>query len=108
MIETSPSIPSARPLHWSLLLGTALLVTLFLYFIDEGRYSLEGLLTVGNVIAMAIYFVGLVAGLFTVSSLFKRRSPSASRTALILVLGTVLGFVFGLVLILGVGLLQMV
>jgi hypothetical protein len=96
----------ATTIHWSFLLGTALLVTLFLYFIDEGRYSLEGLFTTGNLIAMAIYFVGLVAGLFTVSALFAHRTPGASRTVLVLGLGTALGFVFGLLLILGVGALQ--
>ena len=95
-----------RSVHWSFLLLTALLVTLFLYFIDEGRYSLEELWTMGNVVAMCFYFIGLVVGLFTVASLFERRAPGPSRTAMVLGLGTVLGFVFGLLLILALGLLQ--
>ncbi|MCC7503343.1 MAG: hypothetical protein IT229_12485 [Flavobacteriales bacterium] len=100
------TMPTYRSLHWSLLLGTALLGTLFLYFIDEGRYSLEDLNTTGNLIAMSFYFVGLTVGLFTVSALFANRTPGATRTALVLGLGTLLGFVFGLLLMLALGLLQ--
>lgn len=95
-----------RPLQWSLLLGTALLVTLLLYFIDEGRYSLEGLLTVGNSIAMSVYFIGLVLGLFVMARLFAERPAGTVRTALVLVLGSLLGIAIGLGLITGVGLLQ--
>lgn len=43
-------------------LGTSLIFTLFLYYIDEGRYSLEGLLTLGNIVAMSIYFLGSFTG----------------------------------------------
>ena len=66
------TLSTRRPLHWALLLGTALLVTLFLYFIDEGRYSLGGLFTMGNVIAMGVYLLGLAGGLFLVSGLGHR------------------------------------
>lgn len=93
-------------MHWALLLGTALLVTLFLYFIDEGRYSLEGLFTAGNSIAMGIYLLGLIGGLFLMAQVFAKRPAGAVRTALVVGLGTVVGLVFGLLLIMGVGLLQ--
>lgn len=96
-----------RPLHWSLLFVTALVVTVFLYFIDEGRYSLEGLLTVGNGIAMGIYLLGLLLGLAFMAQLFAKRHPSPVRTVLVLSLGTVVGFVFGLLLMMGVGALQL-
>lgn len=96
-----------RPLHWSLLFVTAVFVTLLLYFIDEGRYSLEGLLTVGNGIAMGIYLLGLLLGLALMAQLFAKRHPSPVRTVLVLSLGTVVGFVFGLLLMMGVGALQL-
>lgn len=118
MIHAHPRWPSnltamitntvPRPLHWSLLLGTAIAITLFLYFIDEGRYSLEGLFTVGNIIAMGIYLVGLVLGLFLTARLFAKREPGPLRTALVLSIGSLVGFVIGLGLILGLGALQMV
>lgn len=95
-----------RPLHWSFLLGTALLVTLFLYFIDEGRYSLEGLFTVGNIIAMSVYLIGQVGGLFLISRLFADRPPSPARTTAVLVLGSLIGFVLGLLMFMGIGALQ--
>ncbi|MCU0320331.1 MAG: hypothetical protein MUE88_09685 [Flavobacteriales bacterium] len=92
--------------HPALLLGTALLLTLFLYFIDEGRYSLEGLFTAGNGIAMSIYLVGLMGGLFGAAWLLEKWHPSPMRTVLVLVLGAVLGVVLGLLLIIGLGALQ--
>ena len=100
------TLSTRRPLHWALLLGTALLVTLFLYFIDEGRYSLGGLFTMGNVIAMGVYLLGLAGGLFLVSGLFAKRHPSPARTLVVLILGTVVGFALGLLLIMGIGALQ--
>lgn len=106
MSANTTGLRATRPVHWTYLLGTALLVTLTLYFIDEGRYSLEGLNTTGNLVAMSFYFIGLVVGLFTVSALFERRAPGPTRTALVLGLGTLLGFVFGLLLMLALGLLQ--
>lgn len=104
-MELTTTIP--RPLHWSLLLVTAVFVTLLLYFIDEGRYSLEGLLTVGNGIAMGIYLLGLLLGLALMAQLFAKRHPSPVRTLLVLSLGTVVGFLFGLLLMMGVGALQL-
>ena len=105
-ITTMITTTTPRPLHWSLLLGTAIAITLFLYFIDEGRYSLEGLFTVGNIIAMGVYLIGMVAGLFLMAQLFAKRPPGPFRTALILTSGTAVGFVLGLGLILGLGALQ--
>lgn len=100
------ALSTRRAAHWALLLCTALLVSLFLYFIDEGRYSLEGLFTAGNMIAMAIYLIGMMLGLLLVARLFAKRPPSPLRTASELVLGTMVGFVFGLLLVMGIGLLQ--
>jgi hypothetical protein len=105
MHTTATTTP--RPLHWSVMLGTALLVTLFLYFIDEGRYSLQDLFTSGNIIAMGVYLIGMLLGLALMAKLFAKRRPSPVRTTLVLSLGTLLGFVFGLLLILGVGALQL-
>ncbi|MGV3636236.1 MAG: hypothetical protein ACO1NQ_01190 [Flavobacteriales bacterium] len=103
-MELTTSTP--RPLHSSLVFTTALLVTLLLYFIDEGRYSLEGLLTVGNGIALGIYLLGMLLGLALMAHIFAKRHASPVRTLLVLALGSVVGFVFGLLLMIGVGALQ--
>lgn len=92
--------------HPSLLLLAAIAFTLFLYFIDEGRYTLDGLFTLGNALAMSIYLVGMVGGLFAAAELLARLHPSPVRTLLVLLLGAVLGLLLGLVLITGLGSLQ--
>lgn len=92
--------------HPALLLLAAVAFTLFLYFIDEGRYALDGLFTLGNALAMSIYLVGMVGGLFGAAELLKRLHPSPVRTLLVLLVGAVLGLLLGLVLIIGLGALQ--
>ena len=56
---------------------------------------------------MGLYLFGLAGGLFLVAQLLATWRPGFPRTALILVLGTVVGFVFGLLLIMGIGALQL-
>jgi len=98
--------PTPRPLHWGLLSATALFVTLFLYFIDEGRYSLAGLATPGNILVMGIYLLGMLMGLYAVAHLFAKRHPTPMRTLFVLVLGSAAGFVVGLLLVTAIGALQ--
>jgi hypothetical protein len=88
MVTTSS--PS-KPVHWSTLLITAVLITLFLFYIDEGRYTLSGLEKPGTIVAMALYLAGLLVGLFVMATLFAKRPPSAGRTALVLGLGSTAG-----------------
>lgn len=102
-METGPSPTLA--LKWPVLTGTAFAVVLFLYFIDEGRYSLQGLLTAGNLFAMSIYFLGSILGLFLMSTWFAKRKPGTARTLAVLVLGTLLGIVLSVLSMFGLGLL---
>lgn len=81
----------ARPIHWSLLLGFALLVTLFLFFIDEGNYTLRGIEEPGNIVAMSLYFLGLTVGLFATNAWLAKRRPGIGRNALVLALGSIAG-----------------
>lgn len=92
-----------RPVPVALLVSAAIAVTLGLYYIDEGRYSLEGLFTAGNLIAMAIYLIGLVVGLFLVARLLERWRSGPLRMAVVLVLGSVVGILIGLLFIAGIG-----
>ena len=103
-MELTTSTP--RPVHWGLLSATALLITLLLYFIDEGRYSLSGLATSGNLLVMGIYLLGMLVGLHLLAHLFAKRHPTPMRTVLVLVLGALAGFVIGLILVAGLGALQ--
>ena len=81
----------ARPIHWTLLSGFALLITLLLFFIDEGRYTLRGLEQPGNIIVMSFYLLGMLVGLFSMNALFEERPPSGERTAAVLGLGSIAG-----------------
>lgn len=81
----------ARPIHWALLSGFALLITLLLFFIDEGRFTLRGLEQPGNIIAMSFYLLGMLVGLFGMNALFEKRPPGGERTAAVLGLGSIAG-----------------
>ena len=50
---------------------------------------------------------GMLLGLALIAQIFAKRHPSPARTLLVLSLGTVVGFVFGLLLMMGVGALQL-
>jgi len=39
---------------------SALVVTLFLFYIDEGNYSFENIFHPGNIVALAFYFIGIM------------------------------------------------
>jgi hypothetical protein len=88
MVVTSSS---TKPVHWSVLVITAVLITLLLFYIDEGRYTLSGLERPGNIVAMSLYLAGLLVGLFVMATLFAKRPPGAGRTALVLGLGSTAG-----------------
>ena len=45
-----------------LFLTASFLFTIFLFYIDEGRYSLDGILAINNLVALSIYFVGAFIG----------------------------------------------
>lgn len=83
--------PTHRPVHWGWLFGTAVLVTLFLYFIDGGRFSLHGLLHAGNAGPLCVYLLALLAGLFGMAMLFAHRPAGLGRDALVLMLGSAVG-----------------
>jgi len=42
------------------LAGAALLITLLLFFIDEGNYSFENITHLGNIVALTFYFLGML------------------------------------------------
>ena len=98
MIRTVP-----KPIPAVLLLGTALCIVLFLYFIDEGRYSMQGLFTVEHGAVLGIYLVGLFLGMRWMSRVFSARPAGAGRLLLVLGLGSVVGLTLGLLLVASAG-----
>ena len=78
-----------------MLVGLSFVWTLFLFFIDEGRYSLQGIEEPGNALAMSIYFIGILAGHITVALLSK----GSRRYWVSSLLGWIPGILFGVMLI---------
>lgn len=104
-MATTSTLPHS--LRWPLLIGAALLVLLYLYFIDEGHYSLAGLFGGEALFVLGLYLIGLLGGLFLMNKRFANRRPEPARTLWTLLLGIPLGLVLGLILVLlaGLGLL---
>jgi len=83
----------------------AFLSTLFLFYIDEGNYSLKGITQVGNIIALSIYWLGLILGQVLVKSFLYKQKTGYEKTALVIVTGLPIGlflaigmiFLFGLI-----------
>ncbi|MGB0402683.1 MAG: hypothetical protein ACPGEG_01210 [Salibacteraceae bacterium] len=63
---------SFKQLSALIFLGTSGIVTLFLFYIDEGNYSLDNLFTTGNMISLSIYFIGIYICQLIAFQLFRR------------------------------------
>ena len=92
-----------RPVPFLTLVGWTTLATLFLFFIDEGNLSLDGLWEMHNLVPMAIYFAGILAVTALLALLTARWKAGAGRTLLVLLGGAVLGTVAVVGLFLGLG-----
>ena len=93
----------ARPVPFLTLVGWTTLATLFLFFIDEGNLSLDGLWEMHNLAPMAIYFAGILAVTGLLALLTARWKAGAGRTLLVLLGGAALGTVAVVGLFLGLG-----
>ena len=58
-----------------LFVATSILISLFLYYIDEGHYTLIGILKFSNLLGLGLYF-GFIFGIqFLIFFLLKRKVP---------------------------------
>lgn len=75
--NTHPLVPLAM---------TALLITLLLFFIDEGNYSFENITHPGNIVALSFYFLGMMLAQSTslaVAERFMERSRAVLTSIII-------------------------
>lgn len=72
----------------------AVMVTLFLFFIDEGYYSFEWMLSLGNWFAFVVYASAIFGGQWLLARLVFPKHYGSVKTALCLIPGSVLGFMF--------------
>lgn len=79
--------------HLGTFTTAALVVTLFLFFIDEGNYSFSGLTDWGNLLALAFYFLAMIIGQSVLHMLLRPRLPESQALRLSLFFGTFTGAV---------------
>ncbi|MBP6183928.1 MAG: hypothetical protein KA479_03245 [Saprospiraceae bacterium] len=72
-------------------IGIPFVLTLFLFFIDEGYYSFEWMQDPGNWVPFFIYWGSMILGEFLVHSLLPATVQGTRRLALIIVLGIPIG-----------------
>ncbi|MGB0177283.1 MAG: hypothetical protein ACPF9D_08955 [Owenweeksia sp.] len=91
---------SSQNQNYLLLALSSVLVTLFLFFIDEGYYDFRWMKDWGNWIVFVIYVAGIYFGQWLVYNLLNRFYNGKSRMVLSITGGTVLGLfmVMGLIL----------
>ena len=80
---------------------SALIVTLFLFFIDEGYYSFQWMTSVGSWIVFVVYAGGLLLSQILISSLIAKRLVGNTKRVLSLVVGIPVGFLILLFLFSG-------
>ena len=93
-ITLNLTVMTATQLHQNkvwLLVPLVLLTTLFLFFIDEGRYTLQGLFELGNMVAMAFYFIGMLLSTLIIYQLLPAVQSFTKRYAIAAVLGIPIG-----------------
>jgi hypothetical protein len=72
----------------------AIVITLFLFYMDEGYYSFSWMNKPGNWIAFAIYTIGFILGQAIANLLILARYKGTHKTLLTCMIGIPLGLVF--------------
>ncbi len=76
-----------------ILLISSFLVTVLLYYIDDGNYHLKGILEPGNMLALAFYFVGILISKLLLIRLLGSKLKTLVRLPLVIISGSVMGSV---------------
>lgn len=92
-----------KPASLLLPLTLSLLATLFLFYIDEGHYSLRGITHTGNLIVLSFYLTGFFAGLLIAQKLCFRNMTGLAGIVLRSAVGLITGFFLGMGIVFLVG-----
>lgn len=79
MPASSPVRSRAKSLHPALLMTSAVLITLFLFYIDEGYYSFKWMQNAGNWIMFGVYASTFWLSQYFVSKFILRRQKGAKK-----------------------------
>ncbi|MBD77740.1 MAG: hypothetical protein CL840_02210 [Crocinitomicaceae bacterium] len=77
-----------------ILVLSALLITIFLFFIDEGYYNFKWMANVGNWIPFVVYAVAILAGQLLVSKFLLRNFKGSAKTPISIIGGAIIGVLF--------------
>jgi len=78
----------------AILIASSVLITMFLFFIDEGYYNFKWMLSIGNWIAFLVYFVAIFYGQLFFSTLLLKKYHGPGKTLLSVLGGTIIGILF--------------
>jgi hypothetical protein len=90
MTTLSKSTSTSRPL--AILFGCAVVITMLLFFLDEGYYNFKWMSNVGNWIAFAVYVGVIFSFQLLFFKLLLKSYTGRAKTLLSAVGGAVLGF----------------
>ena len=70
---------------------SSLLVTVFLFYIDEGNYHLKGILKLANLVPLGIYFIGIFTSKLFLFRLIQHRTAGGQALMISIAIGSIIG-----------------
>ena len=83
------------------IMSTAMIITLFLFYIDEGAYNFAWMKNAGNWIPFALYISGIVGGQVFINQLLLKKQNGKHKLLFTALFGVPLGIVFTIAFIKG-------
>jgi hypothetical protein len=88
------STPKVKNNEWIILCISAIIITMFLFFIDEGYYNFKWMVNIGNWIAFLVYFAAIFLSQMLFSIILLKKYNGQGKTLISILAGTVTGIVF--------------
>ena len=85
----------------------AVVLSTFLFYIDEGYYNFKWLLSPGNMFVFVIYVSGFVLGQCITAAILYKRISGYVNAAIVFFVGLPFGFIITLLMLLGLRLVLM-
>ena len=87
-------------------LVTSLIVTVFLFYIDEGNYHLDGILKPANLVPLGIYFTGIFMAKFILFRFIQPRTSAIPGLIMTVFIGSFIGTLLSVGFFLGLSALR--
>ena len=93
MIQTAPSTKTTSD-RLPVLIISSILITLYLFYLDEGYYNFKWMTSVSNWIAFMVYALSIFIGQLFVSSVILKKYHGLGKVLLSVFGGAVIGVLF--------------